>query len=290
MLPAALAHGPASGLEAFWELERFLSDAAEAHLTLAELERGSERRGRALLALSLQAHLDGRGDGDVGEALLVDGPDGPIRLAHKRLHTRGLHTIFGEVHLTRVGYRARGRSSIHPLDQELGLPARSYSYELCRRLIKGAVLGPFEEALALICDLTGVQVPKRSAQQIVLEAAADFEDFYANSAGQNGEPQAGEILVAAVDCKGIPIVKPEGAIKVVRRRKGQKPNKKKMATVATVFCQPLRPRTPQEVLDSLFGTASQPRTQGARPRPSTRGYGRASSPTRTRSSPTSRRR
>jgi hypothetical protein len=53
----------ASGLEAFEELERFLSEAEEARLGLSELERGSERRGRELLRLSLQAHLDSRGDG-----------------------------------------------------------------------------------------------------------------------------------------------------------------------------------------------------------------------------------
>jgi hypothetical protein len=267
MQPVGLAPRPASGLEAFWDLERFLSEAADAQLSLAELERGCERRGRELVRLSLQAHLDRRGDGDVGEALLLAHPDGPVRLGHKRLHTRGLLTLFGEVSLTRVGYGARGRPSIHPLDAELGLPARCYSYELCRRLIKGAVLGPFEEAVALIEDSTGVAVPKRSAQAIVLEAACDFDAFYADRARQNGKPAAGEILVAAVDCKGIPMVKPEGAVKVVRRRRGEKPNKKKMATVATVYVQPPHLRTPQDVLDSLFAIHGHRRSPTARPRP-----------------------
>lgn len=267
MQSVGLAQRPASGLEAFWDLERYLSEAGEAHLGLAELERGSERRGRELLRLSLQAHLDRRGDGDVGEALLLEGPDGPVRLGHKRLHTRGLLTIFGEVSVTRIGYGTRGRPSLHPLDAELGLPARSYSYELCRRLVKGAVLGPFEEAVALIEDITGVAVPKRSAQAIVLEAACDFDAFYADRARQNGKPAAGEILVAAVDCKGIPMVKPEGAVKVVRRRKGEKPNKKKMATVAAVFTQPPHLRTPQDVLDSLFAIPGQRRSPSGRPRP-----------------------
>ena len=164
MPTVAPASEPTSGLEAFWELERFLSEAGAAGLALAELERGSERRGRELLRLSLQAHLDSRGDGDVGEALLLDAADGPVRLTHKRAHTRSLVTIFGEVQLVRVGYGARGRPSIHPLDAELQLPARSYSYELCRRLCKGAVLGLFEEAVALIEELTAVKIPKRSGR------------------------------------------------------------------------------------------------------------------------------
>jgi hypothetical protein len=219
------------------------------------------------LWLSLQSHLDGRGVGDVGEALLLDDSDGPVRLAHKRLHARGLITVFGEVQVTRIGYGARGRSSIHPLDAELGLPARSYSYELCRRLIKGAVLGPFEEAVALIEDMTAVTIPKRSAELIVLEAACDFDAFYADRARQNEKAERGEMLVAAVDCKGIPMVKPERATKVIRRRKGEKTNKKKMATVAAVFSQAPHPRTPQDVLDSLFAIPGQRRTHTARPRP-----------------------
>ena len=80
MRPVGLPGGPASGAEAFQELERFLSDAAEAHLGLSELERGSERRSRELARLSLQAHVDSRGD--VGDAIVVSGPDGPVRLAY----------------------------------------------------------------------------------------------------------------------------------------------------------------------------------------------------------------
>ena len=124
MQTVGLPDGPASGLEAFRELERFLFDAAEAHLGLSELERGSERRSRELVRLSLQAHVDARGDGDVGEAIVVSGPDGPVRLAYKRLHTRSVLTPFGEVRITRVGYGAPGREAIHPLDAELGLPER----------------------------------------------------------------------------------------------------------------------------------------------------------------------
>lgn len=252
---------PAGGLEAFWDLERFLSEASNAHLGLPELERESERRGRELVRLCLQAHLDSRGDGDVGPALVLDGPDGPVRLSHKRPHTRRLLTLFGEVTLTRTGYGGRGRPSIHPLDAELKLPGRTYSYEICRRLIKAIVCGPFDEAVSLVTEMTGIRVPKRSAEAIVLEAAADFEAFYATRATQ-ARLGPREILVGAIDCKGIPMVKPQGAQKVVRRRKGEKANKKKMATVAAVFGQTPCVRTPKAVLDSLFATPdARPRRQ-----------------------------
>lgn len=259
---------PGSFQEALADLERFLSRAGRAHLGLSELERESERRGREVLRRRLQAHLAARGDGDVGPALLLAGPAGPVRLGHKRLHRRRLLSIFGAVSLTRMGYGARGEASLHPLDAELGLPARSYSYEICRRLVKATVCGPFDEATSLVAEMTGVVIPKRSAEQIVLEAAADFDVFYTATAGCNGKPAAGEILVGAIDGKGIPMVKPEGATKVVRRRKGDKTNKKKMATVAAVFNQAPRVRTPQAVLDSLFAVAGPRRRRAARTRPS----------------------
>jgi len=84
-------------------------------------------------------------------------------------------------------------------------------------------------------------------------------------------PRDGEILVGAIDCKGIPMVKPDGARRVVRRRKGEKANKKKMATVAAVFSQPPRRRSPQQVLDSLFASAeSVPPRRERRDRPTKR--------------------
>lgn len=224
-----------TGFEAFCDLERFLAKASQAHRGLPALERESERRGRELVRLCLQAHLDSRGDGDVGPALVSDGEDGPLRLTHKRLHRRRILTLFGEVSATRVGYGARGQRAIHPLDAELALPGRAYSYELCRRLVRAAVCGPFDEAIGLIADMTGVRVPKRSAEAIVAEAAAEPTSFYAARVAT--KLPAGEILVGAIDCKGIPMVKPGGAAKVVRRRKGEKANKKKMATVAAVFAQ-----------------------------------------------------
>jgi len=107
MQTAGLPHGPASGLEAFQELGRFLSDAAEAHLGLSELERGSERRSRELVRLSLQAHVDARGCGDLGEAIIIPGQNRqPLRLAYKRRHTRSVLTLCGELRITRIGYGA----------------------------------------------------------------------------------------------------------------------------------------------------------------------------------------
>lgn len=72
----------------------------------------------------------------------------------------------------------------------------------------------------------------------------------------------GEILVGAIDGKGIPMVKPEGATKVVRRSKGELANKKRMATVATVFSQAPEVRSPEAVVASRSPSPASPGRAG----------------------------
>lgn len=251
----------ASGLEAFRDLERFLADACQTREGLGVLEPECERRGRELLRLALQAHLDARGNGDVGPVVVVVGSDGPVRLKRRRRRTRRVLTLFGEVSICRVGYSAAGTASVYPLDAELALPGRCWSYELSRRLVRAAVCGPFDEAIGLVAESTGVHIPKRSAEQVVVDAAVDVESFYATRQGIR--PDRGDVLVAAIDCKGIPMVRPDPAPKVVRRGKGEKANKKKMATVGAVHSQAPYIRTAGQVVASLFDP---PGDNGRRPR------------------------
>ena len=239
-------------LAAFSELERWLAATSTRQLGLGAVERECEQRGRELVRLALQAHVDARGDGDVGAALAVRTPEGVLRYGRKRAHSRRHVTLFGAITVTRMGYGRPGQASIHPLDAQLRLPARCYSYELQRRLVTAAVHAPFDDAVRLLAEATGVAIPKRSAEQIVIDAARDVDAFYAQRAHTGDASADGAILVGAVDCKGIPMVKPEAAVKTARRSKGQKRQKKKMATVGCVFSQQPRPRTPEDVVTSLF--------------------------------------
>ena len=230
-------------------LEGWLASRRVLQLPLHEIESQQQTKGREVQRVLLQAHLQHRGDGDVGHALRVQKPTGEVFYTHRRLSIRSLKTIFGPVEIVRMGYSRAGASSIYPLDQTLALPARSFSYELQRRLVKAAVQNPFHESVGAIADLTGVSVPKRSLEGILRDAAQDFDAFYQE---RSPEPAAGSILVAAVDGKGIPMVKASGAQPTVRLTKGQKANRKKMATVAAVFTRAPWVRTPEQVVESLF--------------------------------------
>jgi len=252
--------GLAQARQAFEALEGWLLSREARQLALHEVEREQERRGREIQRLLLEAHVASRGDGDVGPAIKVqpfEGETEPVCHSQKRMDTRHPQTIFGQITTDRLGYCRRGEQAVHPLDEQLELPACSFSYELQRRVVKAAVQGPFDEAVERVEESTGVLIPKRSAEGMVQQAACDFEIFYQR---RIPPPQAltGPILVGSVDCKGIPMRKSEPAEKVVRRGKGQKANQKKMGVVAAVYTQQPYVRTPQEVIENLFEADQKP--------------------------------
>jgi hypothetical protein len=265
---------------AFRQLETWLTADATNCASAAHVEEQLDQRSRELLRLLLQAHLRQRGSGDIGPALQVFSPPADaatpadaggqaagIRHGEKRHHDCTLHTVFGAVRIARTAYAATGQVSIHPLDEQLQLPARSFSYPLQERLVRHAVQGPFDEAVAHVKRDTGVRLSKRSAEQVAQEAAVDFLAFYRQHQVADAV-HTGPIVVTGIDCKGVPMIKPEETLRKVRRGKGDKKQKKRMATVATVRTQQVRVRTPEEVVASLFRTTprqKRPRQQKGQP-------------------------
>ena len=58
---------------------------------------------------------------------------------------------------------------------------------------------PFHESVETIADLTGISVPKRSLEEMLRDAARDFDTFYQERAP---EPTTGSLLVAAGHSSG----------------------------------------------------------------------------------------
>ena len=207
-------------------LQSWLASGTALELPLHEIECRQQEKGREVQRLLLQAHLRQRGNGDVGPALHLHQQDGKLLYSHRRLGARSLTTVFGTVELVRMGYSRPGVPGIFPLDRALTLPARNARSSLrtpAVRLVKAGVQNPFLDSVQTIADLTGVSVSKRSLEQIVPDAAQDFDAFYRQ---RSPERATGSILVAAVDCKGIPMVKPLLALAIqhlaaVERAEGQ---------------------------------------------------------------------
>jgi hypothetical protein len=224
----------------FHALEAWLMSDESCQLPLHEVEQAQERRGREIQRLLLEAHVAQRGPGDVGPAVEVGPAEGAsveVLHPHRRLDPCHPQTIFGEITVERTGYCRPGAATVHPLDDQLQLPHRSFSYELQRRLVQAAVQGPFDEATARVAEATGVMVPKRSAEQLVQEAAQDFEAFYQARTPPPGAA-TGPILVAALDGKGVPMVKAAPTTRVIRRGKGK-------AGIMAEVVQELRRRDPE---------------------------------------------
>ena len=107
---------PSPAAVEFALLQSWLSSSATLQLPLHAIEAQQSDKGREVLRLLLQAHLEQRGNGDVGPALLVQFGHEQLLYAHRRLGTRSLTTVFGTVEVTRMGYSRPGMTSLFPLD------------------------------------------------------------------------------------------------------------------------------------------------------------------------------
>lgn len=241
---------------AFDELVDWLLKTTTLASALHEVESEHASRGREVLRRMFEAHIRARGPGDVGPAIVVVARGEKGRQSQERYergcqHSRQMKTVFGTVLVVRQAYTSESKASIHPIEQSLPFPGRSFSYELQRSFVRQAAQGPLDEARATITEFTGVVIGKGSAEVIIAEAATDFDAFYEQKPAQSPDETA-SILVAETDGKGVPMIKPPGSVTPVRRKKGDKSNKKKMATLGAVYTKQPHIRTPEEVTESLF--------------------------------------
>jgi hypothetical protein len=113
-------------------------------------------------------------------------------------------------------------------------------------------------------------VPKRQLEQVVVDAAQDFQEFYEERGGSAPSPAvSGSIITCGIDCKGVPKRKTEAERaepRKIRLGKGEKRTKKKMATVASVHTTAPYPRTAEQVVANLMDPDA-PKPEEPRPRP-----------------------
>ena len=248
--------GPAC--DAFASLMFELHNENTAQMEHGEIETLILRFGTEILKFLTQAHLDVRALREPRRYDLT-GPDGSI-LTHCRENCkRRVGTIFGDVTVSRKGYSAPGVESQFPLDGELNLPKDKYSHGLRHRAAEEAALNSFDEVVADIQKTTGGKVPKRQAEEVAVAVAQDFDAFYSSrEAGESG--QTSSILAMSTDGKGIVMRKEDlrpatrkAAEQAVhetgaRLESGEKLNRKRMATVATVYDIEAHERTAEEIM------------------------------------------
>ncbi len=248
--------------------EELLSNAA-MHATADQIGRLIAEQGQALLRELHQAHLDARAARE--QAVIVRGADG-IERDRVRPSSRRLETPVGDVTISRLLYQAPGVEGLAPMDAVLGLPDEHYSYEVRRIVAEESARGSFDEVAETLAKRTGAHVPKRQIEELTVRSAQDFDAFYATRAA---EPEATtDLLILSFDGKGIAMrhadlreatrkaAEAEPRRLHTRLAKGEKPNRKRMAQVATVYTLAPWPRTSAEVLHGLRDDRD-----AARPRP-----------------------
>jgi hypothetical protein len=232
-----------------------------AGLTAYELEQFVAGRGREVQRQMVQDHLDLRAAREEETArehgAPVAGPDGITRGRVETGHRRLLATLFGTVQVIRCAWRRPGAGNLYPADAALSLPAPRHSHTLARLAVLEAARGSFEAAHAAITGRCGPVIGKRQIEQAVVNAARDITAFYA---ARIPEPcTASTLLVISADAKGI-VMRP-GALRAAtakaaarqgkmrtRLTAGEKPNRKRMATLACVYDAGPAPRRPHDVI------------------------------------------
>jgi hypothetical protein len=251
----------AAAEEKFVELVARLSSQESVGITHGDLEILITSEGREIQRRLLQGHLDLRGSGEKMLAA-VSGTDG-VERTHHRHSARGLLTVFGLVTLLRLSYGKRGQSSLSPLDGELNLPEERYSHGLRRLAAVEAARGSFEATVEAIERNTGTQIGKRQVEELVERAAQDFDAFYARPESADAAASLKDLLVLSLDAKGL-VMRKEALLEATRKAaesdqhkldgrlsKGEKKNRKRMATVAAVYDLTPQARTPEDILGEL---------------------------------------
>ena len=233
----------------------------------AEIETYLWTQGMELLRLLYQDHFDLRSVRETRRQDVTDA-EGQRHRSVETEHCRDLESRFGTVVVSRLAYRHKRSHNLHPADAAANLPAERYSHGLRELAAAEAARGSFDGVVEAIEGSTGQHLGKRQVEELAARAAVDFEAFYA----QAPRPQAGptEVVVLSADGKGI-VMRPGALLPATakaaaaakpklatRLSKGEKANRKRMATVGAVYDLAPVPRSAADILDRGGGTGAPP--------------------------------
>lgn len=184
-------------------------------------------------------------------------------LEYKGTVTSPYFSIFGEVSIERARYREESGDYYFPLDTQLNLPQKKYSYLLQKWIQAGAVETNYQKAVEMLNDIFDYGLFPSMPQRVGEAVSQHVDDFYDQSAPPD-EATEGSHLGISADGKGIRMLPNErGDINSsqsspVRLGKGEKRGTKKQSTVTTDFSFSPVARTPEEIVASLL---KEPQTQ-----------------------------
>ena len=231
--------------EAFDNLVGRISGSDSDHATFEAIESSIRSEGMEVFRLLMQGHLDQR-RAQEKELDHVIGDDHEVRTHRRRDSARQVESLFGEVEAHRCGYRGPGLDVLYPLDAELNLAPDKYSHGLRREIAHLVAAQSFDETLEDMERRGGGLLPKRQLQGVAAHLVQDFTAYYEQPLAAPVVDKD-KILVITADAKGIAMHtqdlreatrKAAEADREKKRRRlqpGEKKNRKRMATVVSLF-------------------------------------------------------
>lgn len=230
------------------------------------MEIGEEERHILSLVMAvgkaaLEEFVVAKGTGYAGKEI-VDARGN--RCPYGRNRNCAYRSIFGTIPIRRAYYHATGSPGTFPLDRELNLPERGYSYVVQEFSSHLAVTMSYEDTQEIMSSFFPVKVPIRSLERIVGDMCDEVDQFYEEKAPPHVCPEA-VVTVATVDKKGVVIRKPHEGEAGLQTASADpdKPGKKKMATVISAYTTRRHLRT----ADDIVQEATEQRGPGSKPRP-----------------------
>src|SRR5262244_1401083 len=237
----------AEGEQALQALIKFAREHAgklEAH----EAEKGIFKRLLPIGLAAMKLYFAQCGTGDVGPA--VTRADGVFLPREKPLRGHDYFSLFGKFAVARTCYRTPGEPGIFPLDAQVNLPERCYSYFLQEWMTLFEVEHPFKESASWFEQLFDLELAESVLMEVAQEAPEDYQDFYAQRP-LFPEDTMGEFLVVSFDGKGVPMIKEEAAKLKAKLGTGEKRQKKKEALVGVSYTVDPKPRSPEALAELL---------------------------------------
>lgn len=237
------------------ELERWLFSSTTMKLPLDDIKPEQERLGRKAQRLLLPAHVEARGVGDVGPAVVGMAAEGDSmsRLGERRETERHQTTIFGEITVNRLAYSHRGVPSIHPLDEDLSLPKGLVLLRDPAPRRKGSATGSVRRSGRACRGIHGGDDSETQRREDRQGSLGRLRQLLQAAPSPTENPAHG--VPRRRRCGGLRR-DPDGQAAARRAsgatRQRKKTNERRLATVAAVFTTQPRIRTPEDVVESLF--------------------------------------
>jgi hypothetical protein len=159
-----------------------------------------------------------------------------------------------QIKRTVYGTRRKQRFEAVPLDARLQLPEGDFSYLLQDWDQSHCVEQPFEKASESIGRILKLRQSVRTLEHMSQEMATEVEGFW-ESQKKPPEREECELMVVMADSKGIPMRREEDDVRPEdpkHLKKGEKKNKKRMASVGAAYTVDRFMRTPEQVMQEVL--------------------------------------